>query len=297
MLMDRLKRASSLRRHMREALAAGLLLLLALPAAGAQGPQNEACLPPVMQVQPASSAVDPGTTYNVIFTVENPNGAPVETVHATVTTTAPAGWTVIAQQRETTLGPKNSGTSVWFNVLAITAPNRGSGAASGNVTLLVTFVCANGDVQTSATASTTIPVEIRGFAPPWTLLAAFLVLIAGVAALGVRRLRRGVALHASQAERAVAPGKSVKFTFLVENRRAKPQRFHVLAVGVPVGWSVHLALETLGLEPGEEKSMWMILKAPPSASPGMEADIQLRLDSAKGESIQTRVRARVVAEP
>src|SRR5882672_2259754 len=123
-----------LARPMRRALAAGiLLLLLALPGAPAQGGQSEACRAPVLSVQPAPAAVDPGTSYSLLFAVENPNGPPVQTVRAGVTTTAPAGWTAIAGQTELTLGPKNAS----FDVLAITAPNRGSGVGNGTITILV----------------------------------------------------------------------------------------------------------------------------------------------------------------
>ena len=279
---------------MRGAAIAGLLLLLALPAAGAQGGQSEACRPPALSVQTLPKPLEPGASYPLTFSIENPNGPPVDAVRATVTTTAPAGWTATASPRELTLGPRDAS----FGALVVTAPNRGSGAATGNITLLVTFVCTHGEIQTSASATSVVEVEIRQFQAPWpVVLTAFVVLAAGVGILGVRRLRRGVGIWVQTPERAIEPGKSAKFTFLVENRRGKPQRFTLLAVGVPEGWSIHLALDTLELEPGEEKSLWAILKAPPGAAPGTTADVQLRLESPRGarESVVARVRAKVAA--
>jgi hypothetical protein len=269
--------------------------LLALPLASPQEAQTEACRPPALSVQPLPKPLEPGASYALTFAIENPNGPPVDSVRATLTTTAPAGWAAAASPRELTLGPHNAS----FGVLDVTAPNRGSGAPSGNITFLVTFVCAHGEIQTSASSTSLIEVEIRQLQAPWpVILTAFVTLFAGVAALGFQRLRRGVGLHVSSPERPIEPGKSAKFTFVVENRRGKPQKLTLLAVGVPEGWSIHLALDALELEPGEEKILWAILKAPPGATPGTEADVQLRLESPRGarESLAARIRARVVAQ-
>lgn len=278
---------------MRAAFVAVLLLGLLPLAAGQPPPQLDACRPPLITVQDVPGPFTPGRSAALVFAIENRNGPSVDAVRAAVTTSAPAGWTATPAQRELTIAPND----VAWNALAITAPNRGSGQASGNITLLVTFVCTNGEIQTSASASTGVLVEIQALSVPWPLvLGVFLVLAAGVTALGLRRLRRGVALMARTPERPVEPGKSAKFTVVVENRRGKPQRFTFLAAGVPEGWTAHLALDEVELEPGEEKTLWAILKAPPNAAPGETADVALRLESPKGarESVATRILARVV---
>lgn len=272
-----------------------LALLLALPGAGAQEEpgQLEACRAPVLSVQEPPETFEAGSATSLLFAVENPNGPPVDAVRATITTTAPAGWSATPAQRELTLGPKN------FSVLAlaITTPNRGSGTLVGNITLHVTFVCTSGDIQTLSAASTTLPVSIADFRAPWPIvLGAFALLAAGVGILALRRLRRGVAIIPLGGERPVVPGKSVKFTFQVENRRGRPQRFHLLGVGLPEGWAIHLALDTVELEPGEEKTLWAILKAPATARPGDEATVTLRLESSEGarEVPTATLRAKVV---
>jgi len=128
-----------------------------------------------------------------------------------------------------------------------------------------------------------IAVEIEAFNAPWPLvLGAFAVLAGGVTVLGVRRLRRGVAINAHGKEREVAPGKSVKFTFSVENRRGKPQRLRLVPEGVPEGWTLHMALEGVDLEPGEEKTLWAILKAPFLAQPGQDVTVTLHLEDDRG---------------
>ena len=267
-----------------------LLLLVALPTVAAQGQQPEACRAPVLAVQYPPGPFDAGGSMGLRIAVENPNRAPVDSVRATITTTAPAGWSATPAQRELTLGPQN----VSLSAIAITAPNRGSGASGGNVTILVTFVCTSGDIQTSASASETIGVTLRAFSPPWpVVLGAFAILATGVTVLGLRRLRRGVALTAPGGEREVAPGKSVKFTLAVENRRGRPQRLHLLHDGVPEGWALHLALETVELEPGEEKILWAILKAPPQAQHATEVAVQLHLEAAGREVAAATLHARV----
>lgn len=276
-----------------DALLAALLLGLLMPPAAAQS-EFRACDRPILEIEEPPPAVPPGETYSLLFAIENPNGESVDAVRATITTTAPAGWTAVPAQRDLTLGPEN----VSVNALAITAPNRGTGQAEGNITILVTFVCTSGDIQTSAFATRTVPVAIQGFQAPWpVVLGAFAVLAGGVAVLGYRRLRRGVAMGTHVPERPVLPGKSVKFTFVIENRRGKPQSLRLLQQGAPEGWGLHLALTDVELEPGEEKSLWAILKAPALARPGHEVDLLLRLEDAEGrEAARMPLRARVVAE-
>lgn len=253
--------------------------LLCFPVVGAQDSQDDACRPPVLSFAPAPGPFEPGKSVSYFFGIENANGPPVDVVRATVTTTAPAGWSATAAQRELTLGPRN----VSVDVLAITAPNRGAGAPSGNITLLVTFVCTTADIQTSASQSATLEVAIQQFNAPWPIvLGGFLALVVGVSILGIRRLRRGVALIPTPPERPVVPGKSVKFTFLLENRRGKPQKLSFVHGPIPEGWMVHLALDSVELEPGEEKSLWAILRAPPTATPGTDLVVELRLDSPQG---------------
>lgn len=275
-------------------LLAGLLAALA-PAAHAQAPtQSQGCLGPVVAVQEAPRVVQAGAAYSVLFAIQNPNGPPVDAVRATVTTTAPAGWTAVPAQRDLTLGPMG----VNWNALAITAPTRGTGELGGNITILVSFTCTSGEIQKSAFTTETIEVAIEGFRVPWApVLGGFALLVLGVAVLSLRRLRRGVAMSTPTPERPIPPGKSVKFTFLVENRRGKPQSLRLVPEGVPEGWSLHLALTDVELEPGEEKSLWAILKAPGSAPVGQEVDVLLRLMAKDGrEGARLALRARVAAE-
>lgn len=226
--------------------------------------------------------------------IENPNGPPVDNVRASVATTAPPGWTAIPTQRELTLGPSN----VSISTLTVTAPNRGSGAASGNITILVTFFCTDGNIQTTAAERVVLPVTLMAFQAPWPLvLTAFALLAGGVGVLAVRRLRRGIAISPRGVDRDITPGRGVKFTFAVENRRGKPQKLRIRSEGVPDGWTIHLALESVDLEPGEEKALWAILKAPITAPPGLDVAVTLHLEDPRGgkDAASAVLRARVQA--
>lgn len=270
-----------------------LVLLLGPPLVLAQGEaQLAACRAPILSIQDPPVPFDPGQSVTLLFAIENPNGRNVDGVRATVTTTAPAGWSATAAQRELTLQPNDA----QVDVLAVTAPNRGSGQRAGNITLLVTFVCSNGEIQTTASTTENVPVEISPLSVPWPIvLGAFALLAGGVGALALRRLRRGVSLSVAAPEREVEPGKSVKFTLHLHNHRGRPERFTFLATGLPEGWTAHLALVDVELEPGEEKTLWVILKAPADAPVGSTVEASLRLESPRGarESTGVRVRAKV----
>lgn len=255
-----------------------LLVALALtPTALAQS--EGGCQAPILSMPAPPATYKPGEPYTLPFAIENPNEPPITGVRAQVTSVAPAGWSVVASQSEITLGPRN----VSFSSLAITPPSRGGGDDRGNITLHVTFVCTTGDTLTTSSVQRTIPVAMDSFQAPLSIvLVPFAILAFLVLILGLRRLRRGVAIVPGRLEREVEPGKSVKYAFRVENRRGKPQRFTLLGVGVPEGWSLHLALDDVELEPGEEKSLWAVLRCAPEATPGSEATLTLRLESPRG---------------
>lgn len=271
-----------------------LALVVALaPAAAQPAAQPEACRAPIIEFQEPPAGFEPGSSTSLLMAIENPNGPPVDNVRASVATTAPPGWTAIPAQRELTLGPSN----VSVSALAVTAPNRGSGAGSGNITILVTFVCSSGEIQTRASSLGTLPVSLSAFRAPWpVVLTAFALLAGGVTVLGVRRLRRGIAISPRDVERDITPGKGVKFTFVVDNRRGRPQRLRIRSEGVPPAWTLHLALESVDLEPGEEKALWAILKAPITAPPGLDVAVTLHLEDARGgkDAASAVVRARVL---
>lgn len=263
-------------------LRVGLLALLALasamPLAAGQG-TSETCQPPSLAFPTARAVYAPGDTYNLPFAIENRNGAELR-VNATVQVTTPDGWTATPARRFFTIAPE----TVVHSVLAITAPSRGTGAPAGNITLSVTFTCQTGIVLlTSTPAEHVLGVRIRAFDAPWPLLlGGFALLALGVAIMGVRRLRRSILLSPAERNRGIEPGKSVKFTFSVHNRRGKPASYAVLVGGLPEGWTIHLALNEVDLEPGEEKTLWAIVRAPPTAPVGTQAPFAIRLQGLRG---------------
>lgn len=271
----------------RLALLAAVALVSLMPAAFAQGsPAQGGCQPPILEMPRAPDVFAPGGSFNLPFHVQNPNAAPT-VVNATVQVVTPDGWSATPAQRAFSLGADG----IAPNLLTITAPVRGTGASLGNITLSITFTCVTGPVQKSSVPSEAVlEVRISSFQAPWSVvLAAFGILASGVGILAVRRIRRAVALRPTARERSLTAGKSAKFTFVVENRRGEPAKYRLVASGVPEGWSLHVALTDVDLEPGEEKTLWAILRAPPDASPGAVAAFTLRLlaarDAREGASV------------
>ncbi|MEA3201238.1 MAG: hypothetical protein QOE90_2666 [Thermoplasmata archaeon] len=274
-----------------------LALVLALAPLGVASAQGQGgCQSPILAMPQPPASFAPGQSFTLSFAIENVNEAPIKAVRAQVTSVAPAGWSVAASQTEVTLGPKNFTT----DALAITAPSRGGGEERGNITLHVTFVCTTGDTLTTSSADATVPVSLEPLTAPSTIVYGALAAVAVlVAILGSRRLRRGVGIVPARLERDVEPGKSVKYVFRVENRRSRPQRLALLGVGVPEGWSLHLALDDVELEPGEEKSLWAVLRCAADAPAGSEATMTLRLESPRGprEGATATLVAKVVPSP
>lgn len=265
-------------RFVRVAVTAWLLAMLVAPTLPAQSTEGS-CGPPLLAFPPAPRNYEPGGAFSIPFAVENPNGH-VEVARADIRVTTPDGWSAVPARRELTLGPH----AVQQNVLALTAPTRGTGAPAGNITISVTLVCITGVVQQSSLpAQHVLDVRIRSFEAPWlAVIGVFLVLTAGVTVLGIRRVRKSVLLTPTTPERAIEPGRSAKYTFTIHNRRGKPAEYDLVVGGLPPGWSIHLALDHVALEPGEEKTLWAILKAPPDAPRGEAVPFALRLQGERG---------------
>ena len=83
-------------------------------------------------------------------------------------------------------------------------------------------------------------------------------------------------------EREVAPGRNVKFTFVVENRRGRPQHLDLTASGVPAGWALHLALDRVDFD--VRRGEILVFKYPEEP----ERDFIKRVIGLPGETIELR---------
>lgn len=283
-------------RAVRLVVLAGLLVAPAL-AMSALAQQEEACRPPRLLVSQGPAEWAPGGTFTYQLAVENDNVAPVESVTARLDATAPAGWSVSLSQTSVILRPEDAPVVA----VTITAPQRGTGVATGEITISVQFTChRSGAVDTRASAVTTIPVDLAEVRVPWLLLAGATGLIASVS-LGVWaiRWRQGpVGLEATVDEKPVVPGKSVQFPLRVANRRRAPDTVRFTVENAPDGWTSHLAVPEIGLEGREERDVWVALRAPVEARYGDEVTVTVTAAAARSSRppVNVRVTARVARE-
>lgn len=251
-------------------------------------------MPPVLTLQDPPSSWEPGSRFVLQFAVENPNGPPVESVTARLYTTAPQGWTASLAETAFTLTPGLSK----IDPLTVTAPRRGSGVASGEISVSVQFTCHRaGGVDARAIDVAKFGVALTAIRVPWVLVAG---LVAGALAVAgvvwiVRRTQPGVTVASAAAEKALAPGKAVHFPLVVGNRRREPDAIALALADAPSGWSAHLAVPELELEGREEREIWLSVRAPAEARAGDEAAFTVRAVSRRRprDVASLAVRARV----
>ncbi len=267
-------------------------LVASLPTTVAQ--QEEACRRPVVLAADGPAAWEPGSRFPIQIAIENPNEAPVETVTVRAEASAPPGWSALLAWSSLTIGPGNHP----LNTLTVTASQRGSGLDAGEIVVTVRFTCHHpGDLQANAQASLVLPVALAPARVPWLLvggIALAAIAVAGGLYAWRARLPR-VGIKAVHAERALPPGKGGQFPLVVANRRREPDGVILAVTDVPAGWSAHLAVDEIDLEPREERSLWVMVRPPPNARPGDAAALTVRATSRKNprEVAYAEVRARV----
>lgn len=280
---------------MRQGGIAGLLILAAL-AAPAFAQSQDGCLPPLIAIPASPWIFDPREPAATIVQIENPNGPPVETVSVSLDVTYPEGWSAVLAQREISMGPNN----VTVVGLSMSAPARGVGATEGNITVSAAAACVTGSLITPrVTSATSIHVTLAPASAPWFSI---VVAIAGVLILTILyfalRVRRGgVRVVCDESEKDVPPSRAVSFPLLVQNRNSRPIVVELAPPDVPKGWSAHLAVAELALEPRREQELWLLVRAPATAKVGEELTLRVRA-RAKGEdapATETPLKVRVTA--
>lgn len=276
----------------------GLVLVLALlVAAPVAAQQQEACRPPRLLVSEGPESWDPGATFTYQLAVENNNEPPVESVTARVDVAAPAGWSVALSQTSILLRPGDAPVVA----VTVTAPQRGTGVATGELLLNVQFTCHRtgaGGFDTRASASTSVPVALEAIDVPWVIVITGALIIGGATAgLYAMRWRKGpLGLESDAPDKPVAPGSAVQFPVRVANRRRAPDVVTLTVTGTPPGWSSHVAVPELSLEGREERDLWVSLRAPRDAPFGEEVTVTLharpKRDEKAEQSVQLTVRVR-----
>lgn len=127
----------------------------------------------------------------------------------------------------------------------------------------------------------------------WYLLAA----AGGIFVLGVvlvRRKKGGFSVRSDSPVQEVLPGRGASFPIEISNESGTKRSLSLSASAVPPGWSAILPLERLELGGNESSTVWLTLKAPPTARPGEHIQASLVTTDADGNTVDVLVEAVVV---
>lgn len=251
-------------------------LFAAVPSAAAQ--QEEACRQPDIELSESPESWDPGSRFVVLVAIVNPNEPPVQSVTARVDVVPPRGWSASLARSTFTMSPQ----SAPVEPLTITAPQRGSGLAGGDVVVTVHFTChREGGIDASSQASATIPVELTQARVPWLLVGVGVAAAAGAAGAvyAIRARQPKVWLKSTYAERNISAGRGAHFPIVVGNRGRQHDALTLSVDEVPDGWRAYLAAEELELEGREERNLWLRVRAPPGTPPGESRSFTVRAAS------------------
>lgn len=284
-----------------------LVALLVLPTAFAQGEAPQ-CGPISIPSPPAApQPLSPGSSADVVVTVENAGARPV-VVTVTASTTAP-GWT---------LGPApapaqvTSGAPVGF-AFRLTAGADATGPANiafsangrcdppGGLAVCPGQVCASNSANTQVQAQLVVDDGFRfpvleNLNIPKELVVASVVLIGLASAVPflLRRSKGGVTAACPEPLKLVKPGRGTSFPIELRND-AKISATAQFEVGpVPEGWSAFMPLPEVQLAAREARSLWLMVRSPGTAANGDVVDVELRLKDTHGkDNGVVKVRAEV----
>lgn len=286
-----------------------LVILLALAAPAAAQLPSAPCGPIQLALLATEDSVPAGTAREFGGTVGNtgstPGAAEVDVAEA------PDGWNVTVTPASIQLAARDqSGSTGSFTVRVLVPANA---TAPADVTIGAVLRCAGPlPVQSRAETETltitpTPPsagaaeriADLMERYGALALGALVVVALGGAAVVGVNRARAGVVADAPEPLKTVRAGRGTSFPLAVENRerRADTVRFEVGAV--PTGWAAFTAVPELTLAPGERRTTWLMVRAPPDAADGAHAAIPIavRSDARPSRARELNVRAEVRNDP
>jgi hypothetical protein len=290
---------------MRVATAVLLLVLLAVPSAVAQFPQNPVC-GPISVTQPAApSAVRAGERTDIVVPVDN-EGSVAATIEVTAQTSA-RGWTIVSSPAPASVAP--GGTGQFTFALTPTADAEGDAtvtfSASGACDSPLGAACGAACNAGSAVAQATVPLAApEGFTIPglenlnipleYLIAAILLVALASAIPFLMRRRRGGIVAQCPEPLKMVKPGRGTSFPIELRNAGKEAGVAHFEVGPVPEGWSAFMPLPEVQLAAREARSLWLMVRSPATATNGDAVDVELRLKDPRGaDSGLVKVRAEV----
>ena len=289
-----------------------LLLGLLLPTALAQIPTAPPpCGPIVATATSPANGVAPGGSAEILVLVQN-NGSRAVDVVVTISPAA-AGWTVANPDDQVATLDQGDSQSFTFTV----SPTRDA-AGDFEASFQVGGTCAlpapgvpcppDACATTAAPTSALVRLDRPGggglpglgdLSFPVEYLVAGVVLV-GVAAaipLLLRKRAGGFTAECPEPLKMVRPGRGISFPIEVRNASAEPLTAQMEIGPVPDGWTVFMPLSEVQLAPKETRSLWLMMRAPPTAAQGEAADVELRLRHATRPDVASVVRVRAEVDP
>ncbi len=288
-------------------LAVPLLVLLAPPPVAAQAPECAT----ISLAHAEVPSIDPGATRDVVFSVKNNHN--VAQVNATVFVNlasdyAAAGWDVAPAEQWVVVDAGQTGSVT----VTVTTPDRSGDSAMLNArangrcsvqgrTLPVpvgpdVVPEVTDSVQLATTAPGGLPfpgLDALANVPAVYLFGGLIVVVVALGAvIAARRRGDGFDAGSPEPEKAMLPGRGASFPIDVKNRGRQPDTARFEVGDVPHGWTAFLAVSEVTLAPGEGRTLWLMVRAPPEAAEGSATVVPLTVRSKSNPKREARVAVR-----
>ncbi|MFA5862583.1 MAG: hypothetical protein WDA16_12905 [Candidatus Thermoplasmatota archaeon] len=300
---------------MRAAIVA-LVLLLVLPPALAQVPDNPVCSAGNFAVTVlVPDAVPAGGKADIKVNVRN-NGAVPANVNVSANV-ATAGWAITGPS--SIAKDVNNGADSVF-VFSVTPDKTAKDSASVNFAETATCgtsqlpaSCPSGApctfVLTPSTASVGLqaPSGLRipgldNLAFPIEYLIAGVVLVAVAIAIPLALRKRGSprgasALTCPEPLKPVRAGRGASFPIEIRNPKDTPTKLALEVGAVPEGWSAFLPLPEIQLAPKETRGLWLMVRSPADARSGDAAEVEIKATDPEQPNRPSTVKIRAEVMP
>jgi hypothetical protein len=137
--------------------------------------------------------------------------------------------------------------------------------------------------------------QVASFVKRYPLI--ILLAAGGIFALGVvlvRKRKGGLSVATDTPVQEVLPGRGASFPVQVTNEGGQKESLSLTTSEVPQGWSAILPVDRVELGPNETSTIWLTLKAPPTAHPGEHIQVNFVASSSDGATAESLVEAVVV---
>lgn len=296
---------------MRATLAIVLLFAPALvaPLAAAQSLPTTPCGPLEPSIVAPAGGVAPGGQGSVTVNVVNKGNNPTPAVIVVSVVAGTDHWSVVGETQKNasvaagataklvfTLAADSSATQkATFNVAVsgtcappgnLACPGNACDAPSANTSGVIPLAAAGGVQVPSFLKDLNVPIEY--------IIVGALALAALLALPFLLRARSG-GLRAACPEplKLLRPGRGASFPLELRNTAAGEMTARFELSRVPEGWAAFLPVPDVQLAPKEARSLWLMVRAPPTARTGDKTDIEIRVfDAAQADAEGTKLRVR-----